>query len=105
MMPRFLSVTLTSLAVALFVVVPVLAADKTHEGKVVSVTEGKDGGDGKLVMTDNDDKKEHSHKIPLTVKISLNGKTAKFGELKKGDSITVTTDENGNVTEVHAKRK
>jgi hypothetical protein len=82
------------------------AADKTHTGKVVSVTEGKDGADGKLVMTDNDGKNEHTHMISSSVKITLDKKSAKLGELKKGDSVTVTTDDKtpSTVKEVSAAR-
>jgi hypothetical protein len=70
----------------------------THEGKVVSVAEGK------LVMTDNDGKNEHSHKITSSTKITLDGKTAKLADLKKDDSIKVTMVES-NVTMVAATRK
>ncbi|MGQ0636812.1 MAG: hypothetical protein ACT4QC_19560 [Planctomycetaceae bacterium] len=78
-------------------------ADKSHEGKVVSVTEGSAGADGKLVMTDSSSK-EHSHTISSSVKITLNDKTAKLGDLKKGDALKVTTDDKGTVKEVAAKR-
>jgi len=83
---------------------PVLSAEKSHDGKVVSVTEGKDKADGKLVMTDKDGKNEHTHAIASTVKITLNGKAAKLAELKKGDAITVTQDDDKKVTAVAAKR-
>jgi co-chaperonin GroES (HSP10) len=74
------------------------AADKTHDGLVVSVSEGK------LVMTDNDGKNEHSHAILATTKITLNGKAAKLADLKAGDKITVSQGEGGKVTAVDAKR-
>jgi hypothetical protein len=62
------------------------AADvKTHEGTVVAAAEGK------LVMTDKDDK-EHTHKILESTKITIGGKSAKLSDLKKGDKITVTMD-------------
>jgi hypothetical protein len=73
------------------------AADKTHDGTVVSVAEGK------LVMADKD-KKEHSHDIGPAVKITLNGKDAKLADLKKGDAIRVTAGEDGKVTAVAATR-
>jgi uncharacterized protein YdbL (DUF1318 family) len=60
------------------------AEEKKHEGTVVSAA------DGKLVMTDADDK-EHSHDIADTVKITRNGKKAKLTDLKAGDKVTVTT--------------
>lgn len=77
----------------------VYAAEKSHDGKVVSVSEGK------LVMTDNDGKNEHSHMIGATAKITLDGKEAKLADLKKGDDIKVTQDDAGKVTAVAAKRK
>lgn len=74
------------------------AADKTHEGKVVSVAAGK------LKMTDNDGKNEHSHDIGTTTKITLDGKEAKLADLKAGDKIKVTQDDTGKVTSVVATR-
>lgn len=85
-----------------FVTVPAAsAADKdakTHEGKVVSVSEGK------LTMSDNDGKNEHSHVIAATTKITLDGRAAKLADLTKGDSVKVTTGADGKVTMVDAKR-
>jgi hypothetical protein len=77
---------------------PTWAADKTHDGVVVSVAEGK------LVMTDKDGKNEHSHMIGATAKISLDGKAAKLADLKKGDTVKVTVGEDGKVTTVAATR-
>ena len=74
------------------------AAEKTHEGKVVSVAAGK------LKMTDNDGKNEHSHDIGATTKITLDGKEAKLADLKAGDKIKVTQDDAGKVTAVVATR-
>ncbi|MBI3862062.1 MAG: hypothetical protein HY290_09215 [Planctomycetia bacterium] len=81
------------------------AADKVHEGKVVSATDGKAGADGKLVMMEDSDKKEHSHTIKSSVKITLNDKSAKLSDLKKGDHVKVTSDKDGNVTAVAATHK
>jgi len=75
------------------------AAEKSHDGKVVSVSEGK------LVMTDGAGKNEHSHMIGATAKITLDGKEAKLADLKKGDDIKVTQDDAGKVTAVAATRK
>jgi len=72
--------------------------DQIHDGLVVSVAEGK------LVMTDKDGKNEHTHTIATTTKVTLDGKTAKLAELKKGDSVKVTTSSAGAVTMVDAKR-
>jgi len=78
-------------------------ADKSHDGKVVSVTEESGSTAGKLVMTDNDGKGQHDHAITSSVKITRDNKTAKLSDLKKGDSITVTTADDGKVTELAAK--
>jgi len=77
----------------------VYAAEKSHEGKVVSVSEGK------LVMTDGAGKNEHSHMVGATAKITLGGNEAKLADLKKGDNIKVTQDDAGKVTAVAATRK
>src|SRR5579863_9801082 len=77
-------------------------AEKTHDGKVDSVTEGSGASDGRLVMTDKDGKGTHGHAISSSTKITRNDKTAKLGDLKKGDSITVTTGDDGKVTAVAA---
>ena len=73
-------------------------AAMTHEGKIVSVAEGK------LVMSDNDGKNEHIHAITPTARISLAGKSVKLTELSKGDSVTVTVSAEGVVTMVEATR-
>ena len=105
MVARSTAVALVALGLALSVAIPAFAADKTHEGKVVSVTAGTGTTDGKLVMTDNDGENEHSHAISATCKITLNDKAAKLTDLKKGDSIKVTTDEDKKVKAVAATRK
>src|SRR5262249_27549868 len=74
-------------------------------GKVVSTTDASGSTAAKLVMTDKDGKGEHSHAIASSVKITRNGKTAKLGDLKKGDAITVTTGDDGSVKEVAATDK
>jgi hypothetical protein len=104
MFDRFTILTMAVLGVVLMLARPAMSAEKSHDGKVVSVTEGKDKADGKLVMTDNEGKNEHSHMIASTVKITLNGKAAKLTELKKGDSIKVTQDDAKKVTAVAATR-
>jgi len=83
------------------VAAPVASAEKetkTHDGLVVSVSEGK------LVMTDKDGKNEHTHAITDKTAITLNGKTAKLADLKKGDTIKVTMTGDAMVTMVEAKR-
>ena len=71
---------------------------KAHEGMVVSA------GDGKLTMTMKDTKEEHSHAVPAAATITLNGEAAKLGDLKKGDTVTVTMDDDKKVTKIEAKR-
>ena len=95
---RRVAVLIVSVAVLAMATSAVYAADKTHEGKVVSVAEGK------LTMTDNDGKNEHNHAIAATAKITLDGKEAKLADLKKGDAIKVTQDDAGKVTAVAATR-
>src|SRR6476661_4262457 len=113
MMSRVAATTMIAAVVASFAVAQVArAADKTHMGKVVSVTEmksaKKDGKtvvhDGKLVMTDADGKKEHSHTVFAKTKITLNKKDARLVDLKKGDLVTVTTDGADKVTAIAATR-
>lgn len=70
---------------------------KVHEGKVVSVA------DGKLVVADKDGKNRINYMITPTAKIRLDGKIVKLADLKAGDSIKVTTAE-GVVTVVDATR-
>jgi hypothetical protein len=74
------------------------AEDKTHEGFVVSVAEGT------LTMADKDGKNEHSHAIPATAKITLDGKAAKLADLKKGDAVKVTAGADGKVSAIAATR-
>lgn len=75
-----------------------VAADKTHDGTVVSAAEGK------LVMSDKDGKNEHTHAIAATTTITLDGKAAKITDLRKGDSVKVTVDAEGKVSAVAATR-
>ena len=75
-----------------------VAADKTHEGTVVSAAAGK------LVMVDKDGKNEHTHMVGATTKVTLDGKAAKLEDLKKGDTVKVTTDEGGKVSAIAATR-
>jgi len=75
-----------------------LAADKAHEGTVVSAAEGK------LVMTDQAGKNEHTHMVAAATKVTLDGKDAKLIDLKKGDSVKVTMDPEGKVVAIAATR-
>ena len=75
-----------------------IAADKIHDGLVVSAA------DGKLVMTDKDGKNQHTHMVATTTKITLNGKEAKLTDLKKGDAVKVTADPEGKIVAIAATR-
>ena len=86
------------LALGLVISGSALAADKTHEGLVVSA------GEGKLVMTDKDGKNEHSHMVASATKVTLDGKDAKLIDLKKGDAVKVSTDPEGKVVAIAATR-
>jgi hypothetical protein len=58
--------------------------------------------EGKLMMTDKDGTNEHTHMIPDTAKITLDGKPAKLFDLKKNDMVVVTVDGGGKVSSVAA---
>ena len=94
----FARMLLVGAALALMLTQFASAADKTHDGTVVSTAEGK------LVMADKDGKGEHTHMIAATTKVTLDGKSAKITDLHKGDMVKVTTDEGGKVSAVDAKR-
>ena len=72
--------------------IPALAEDPkpgTHEGKIVKAEAGK------LTMTDKDGKNPHTHAIPATAKITLDGKAAKLEDLKTGQAVKVTIEKEG----------
>ena len=96
---RSLFVALAALALTAWVGSVSFAKDDadTHEGTVVSAS------DGKLVMADKDGK-EHSHDIGATAIVTLNGKDAKLTDLKKGDKIKVTMGADKKVSKVEARR-
>src|SRR5687767_11627111 len=98
-MPRLIVFSLGALvAVVAFSLANVAVAEDKHEGTVVSTSAGK------LVMTDKDGN-EHSHDVGAKAKITLDGKAAKLTDLKKGQKVTVTTDDDGKVTAIAAKSK
>ena len=100
MMQRTLSLAVFGLALGMFVATASAAGKaakkgeaSSHTGTVVSA------GAGNLVMTGKDNK-EHSHEVAATTKITIDGKPAKLEDLKKGMTITVTTDKDGKVTAI-----
>ena len=70
--------------------------DTTHEGKVVSVKEGK--------LTMESKGKEHTHDVPATAKITCDGKACKLTDLKGGEFVRVTTDDANRATVIEARR-
>src|SRR5262245_36638529 len=67
MLHRALALSFAALALVLFLGQSSLAAEKTHEGTVVKA------GNGSLTMKDSQGK-QHSHTIPATAAITLDGK-------------------------------
>ena len=61
-------------------------ADKSHDGKVVSITAVK------LVMTNMESEEEHMHALTADVRITCDGKVCKAADLKSGMRIRVTTE-------------
>jgi hypothetical protein len=77
------------------------AGDETHEGKVMSVV------DGKLTMCDKDGKNEHSHMITSEAAVTCDGKDCKIDDLTKDCWVKVTCEKRGDVkvvTKVEAKK-
>ena len=95
MLLRAISVATVGLAMCAFSAA-VNASEKTHTGLIVSTTADK------LVMTDEEGKNEHSHKITADTQVTLDGKDAQITDLKAGQKVSVTI-KNGNVTAVAAK--
>jgi hypothetical protein len=90
-------------AVFAFACATASADDKpgTHEGTVVKAENGK------LTMTGKDDKREHSHDVPATAKVTCDGKECKLEDLKKGYTVKVTIEKKDNrnvVTKIDAKK-
>ena len=78
-------------------------AEKTFDGTVVSVKESVADGLGELVTSDG--RNDRTFMIGKSVTITLNKKSAKLGDLRKGDSVTVTTDDEQTVKTVAATRE
>jgi hypothetical protein len=67
-----------------------IAADNPHDGKVVSVANGK------LTMTDKEGDNQHSHEVAEDAEITCDGKACRLDELKPGFMVRVTTAMQGN---------
>lgn len=73
-------------------------AEKVHMGMVVSASADT------LVMTDNSGKNEHAHKVDGAAAITIDGKPAKMPELVKGDKVSLTTGQDGQVVRIVVTR-
>jgi hypothetical protein len=89
MVHRMLALVAVALILALAVGQPLLAAEETHEGKVVKVESGK------LTMTDKSDNNQHTHMVAPDAKITCDGKECKLEDLKEGFTVKVTTKDDG----------
>jgi hypothetical protein len=68
MLPRLFSLMFAAVVLTILAAQPAVAADKSHEGIVVSA------GEGKLTMTMMDGKNKHSHEVAAAAKITLDDK-------------------------------
>ena len=102
MVKQLLSVACLAVALVLFVGTTADSGekdkDKTHTGTVVSVKENK------LTMTEKGGK-EHSHDVPATAKVTIDGREGKLADLKPGTFIRVTTAEGDRITRIEADTK
>jgi len=99
MLRRSVLLSLAAVAIVLFAMRPAFAEEKTHEGMVVNAAQGK------LTMTMEDGTKKHTHEVPATAKITVDGKPARLEDLKENFHIKVTTDENNVVKSIDARSK
>jgi co-chaperonin GroES (HSP10) len=97
----FAVLTVLAVVALLVAVTPALAADKTHEGKIVKA------GDGKLTMSDEKGENKHTHIVKPGTAITRDGKECKLEDLKEGDHVTVTTrdDAVNTVVKIEAREK
>ncbi len=71
----------------------------TDDGKIVKA------GDGKLTMVDKEGKNEHTHAVPVSAKVTCDGKDCKLDDLKKDTKVKVTVEKVGDkntVTKIEA---
>jgi hypothetical protein len=68
------------------------AEPASYDGTIVSVS------DGKLTMIETGETEQDVYDVSPTAKITLDGKTAKLADLKKGMKVTVTvTDDDDEI--------
>lgn len=100
---HLLSVAVMAMAVLALASASAFADDKpgTHEGTVVKAENGK------LTMTGKEDKREHSHDVPASAKITCDGKDCKLDDLKRGYTVKVTIEKKDSknvVSKIEAKK-
>jgi hypothetical protein len=89
MWTRFFSAAVVAVAVTALATQLALAADEVHEGKVLSV------GDGKITVFDKRDSDNDTFIVNAQTKISRNGKPAKLSDIMAGDMAKVTATSEG----------
>jgi hypothetical protein len=87
MKSRIAFVALLAVALVFVTRLPAVAdeAGDTHEGKIVSVDNGK------FTMVGLDGKKQHTHSVAPDAKITLDGNACKLADLRKDMRVKVTT--------------
>lgn len=90
-------ISVLSAACCLFIQSSLLVAADDRNSKVVSI----DAAGGNIVVTDQSNQ-DKTQQIPSSAKIQRNGKTATLNDLKKGDTIKISMDTDGKVTEIVA---
>lgn len=81
----------------LFMQSSLLVAADERNSKVVSV----DAAGGNIVVT-NQSNQDKTQQIPSSAKIQRNGKTVTLNDLRKGDTVKISMDTDGKVTEIVA---
>jgi hypothetical protein len=89
MLTRILLATIAITAAMAISGSELLAADETHEGKVISVSEGK------ITVFDKRDNENDTFNVNAQTKILRNGKPAKLTDIQPGDSAKVTAVADG----------
>lgn len=89
MWAKYFSVAVAA-AVALAITTPMARADdEVHEGKVVSVS------DGKITVFDKRDSENDTFVVTAETKISRNGKPAKLSDIQAGDMAKIIATSQG----------
>jgi hypothetical protein len=89
MLAKLLSVAVAASLVLAITTQVARADDEVHEGKVVSVS------DGKLTVLDKRDSDNDTFVVTAETKISRNGKAAKLSDIQAGDMAKVVATSQG----------